>query len=110
MYFDSQTGYAGQITTPYLYFYYPTDTIIAPQASYSEECVRPLAERKAAQEFKCRTCFKSFKTKATADSHFKNIHEKPVRVNCSKCGQVFSNKYTLKKHVMKNHPARPEIS
>ena len=101
---------------PYYYcFYYPNETNMGPTPSLSTG-VQDLngrthqLENKASKEFKCRSCNKFFKTKATVDSHHKNIHEKPSKVNCAKCGQVFSNKYTLKKHVMKNHPACPEIS
>ena len=106
----------GEYTYPYYYcFYYPNGPSMAPAPSFSMD-VQDLngrthpSENKVSKEFKCRSCNKFFKTKATADSHHKNIHEKPSKVNCAKCGQVFSNKYILKKHVMKNHPSRPEIS
>jgi uncharacterized C2H2 Zn-finger protein len=106
---------AGDSNYPYYYcFYYPTDNTLTPSQPLisTQDLNLPSfsSENKSVKEFKCRSCNKFFKTKATADSHHKNIHEKPSKVTCAKCGQMFSNKYILKKHVSKNHPARPEIS
>ena len=112
MFFDGQMGYSGEYSSPYYYcFYCPSQPDLTPQLISPQGFIRePSPETKGPQEFKCRSCHKFFKTKATAESHYKNIHEKPVRISCGKCGQVFSNKYILKKHVLKNHPPKPEIS
>lgn len=77
---------------------------------FSPETTNPVPDEIPKDIFKCEVCKKAFKSKHNLISHKKNIHEQVFKVNCSKCGLRFANKYTLKKHSVKMHPPKVEIS
>lgn len=51
----------------------------------------------------CSLCRKKFKHKYAVRFHVNQVHAQATRVTCPHCNSVLYNKYTLQKHVAKEH-------
>ncbi|KAA8495907.1 PR domain zinc finger protein 16 [Porphyridium purpureum] len=54
-------------------------------------------------EYRCRTCGKSFATSSNRTRHERSTHERKVIFECDKCPRTFTSKFNLDRHVSDIH-------